>query len=220
MSHNERINLLLSLVENPVRRKIIKRLSQEPSYALELAKEIGVGQQLVTSHLSKMEQEGLVTSNVESSPYGPNRKLYFLKTSSYLTVSFGPHLYHEQFFTFEDLPSSISSDAKNLLSRASKIEASNECKIAPFAKLIADIDRTLDQLEDEKKVLLYIRNLTMKQACKELDVLEKSHDEKRILHFIIDEQKADVEVISNNLNLRESAIREILEKLKKDLPLF
>lgn len=219
MNHNERINLLLSLVENPIRRKIIKRLSQEPSYALELAKEIGVGQQLVTSHLSKMEQEGLVTSNIESSPYGPNRKLYFLKTSSYLTVSFGPHLYSEEIFTFENLPSSLSNDAKNLLNRANTIETCKECKIAPIAKLIADIDRTLEQLENEKKVLLYIRNLTMWQACKELDALERSHDEKRILHFIIDEQTSDVGSISETLNLRESAIREILERLKKEVPL-
>jgi len=219
MNKSEEFNLMLTLVENQIRRKIIKRLSQEPSYPLELAKEIGVSQQLVTEHLYKMEQDGFVASSMEASPSGPNRKLYFLKTSAYLTVSFGPHLYNEQFFSFETLPPTLSSDAKNLLSRASKIEASKDSKIAPLAKLIADIDQKLDRLEDEKKVLLYIRNLTMKQASEEFDVLEKSHNEKRILHFIIDEQKADVESISETLNLRESTAREILEKIKEEIPL-
>jgi predicted transcriptional regulator len=37
----DQVNAMLKIVENPIRRKIIKRLSQEPSYALELAKEIG-----------------------------------------------------------------------------------------------------------------------------------------------------------------------------------
>jgi len=40
MIEQPQTNLMLKAIENPIRRKIIKRLSQEPSYPLELAKEI------------------------------------------------------------------------------------------------------------------------------------------------------------------------------------
>lgn len=65
-------------LENPVRRKIIKRLSQEPTYALELAKDIGETQQLVTTHLALMERDGFIDSNFESSPAGPKGSFFSL----------------------------------------------------------------------------------------------------------------------------------------------
>ena len=37
------LDSVLQVIENPIRRKIIKRLSQEPSYALQLSKELGLG---------------------------------------------------------------------------------------------------------------------------------------------------------------------------------
>lgn len=219
MNDKTQIDLMLTVVENPIRRRIIKRLSQDPSYPLEIAKELGIGQQLVTTHLAMMERDGFVASSMETSPLGPKRRLYFLKQSAYLTVSFGPHLYTERFFTFENLPSKLSENALTLLDRIAKIQQSKASGgIVPLSNLVADIDGKLTELEDEKTVLLYIRNLAMKQASDVLDTQEKTHDEKRVLHFILDERSKDIESISKNLNLRESAIRSILEKIKKELP--
>ena len=48
---SEELNRILQVVENPVRKKIIKRLSQEPAYQLQLSKELGLGQSLVAKHL-------------------------------------------------------------------------------------------------------------------------------------------------------------------------
>ena len=53
MKHGE-LDAVLQLIENPVRRKIIKRLSQEPSYPLQLSKELGLGQPLVAKHLGPL----------------------------------------------------------------------------------------------------------------------------------------------------------------------
>ncbi|XES77607.1 MAG: ArsR/SmtB family transcription factor [Candidatus Bathyarchaeia archaeon] len=218
MSEPSQIDFMLKIVENPVRRKIIKRLSQEPSYALELAKEIREAQQLVTAHLALMEREGFVGSSTEASPIGPRRKLYFLKQSAYLTVSFGPHLYNEQLLTFETLPPEISKDATEFLERINKIQLTKRTKIEPLSNLLSDIDEKLSRLEDEKRVLLCIRNLTMQHASEELEIQEKTHNEKRVLHFIMDERSTDIEDIAEALNLQESTIRMLLAKLKNDLP--
>ena len=34
---------LLKILENPIRRRVIERLSQEPNYSLRLSKELGLG---------------------------------------------------------------------------------------------------------------------------------------------------------------------------------
>jgi len=216
MTEKSPVDLLLTIVENPVRRKIIKRLSQEPSYALEIAKELGVGQQLVTTHLAIMERLGLISSNMETSPYGPNRRLYFLNQSACLSISFGPHLYDEQFLTFDKLPNKLSKDALSFLNRLSQIESAKDSRLKIISDLVADIDEKILRSEDEKTVLLYLRNLAMKHASEELNNQETSHDEKRILHFIIDEKSTDVELISQALNLKESIIREIIKRLRAD----
>ena len=52
------IDSVLLTVENPVRRKIIRQLSKEPSYQLRISKELGFSQQLVAKHLDAMEDTG------------------------------------------------------------------------------------------------------------------------------------------------------------------
>ena len=219
MAEQPEIDPMLKLIENPVRRKIIKRLSQEPSYPLELAKEIGEAQQLVTSHLNILEKAGIVSSDTSASPHGPNRRSYFLKQSGYISLSFGPNLFNENFLNFEALPPKLSPQAKDFMKRISDIQhCAGESKIEPFSCLLKDIDEKLTQLEGEKTVLLFIRNLAMKHASQELESQQKTHDERRILHHILDGQTKDIETISKALNLRESLVRMILDKIREDIP--
>lgn len=218
MAEQPEINLMLKVIENPVRRKIIKRLSQEPSYPLELSKEIGEAQQLVASHLSLLEKAGIVGSNVEASPFGPNRRSYYLKQSGYLSLSFGPNLFYTQLLDFKTLPPQLSGAAADFMNRITSIEKSGvESKLEPFSSLLKDVDAKLSELDNEKAVLLFIRNLAMKHVTQELQK-EKSHDERRVLHYILDERTTDIESISKALNLQESIVRVMLKKLKQDIP--
>ena len=219
MSEPKQLDSILRLIENPIRRKILKRLSQEPSYPLEIAKEIGEAQQLVTSHLSLLEKAGIVSSSLAPSPLGPNRKSYFLNQSAYLSISFGPHLFNEQFLNFEVLPRDLSSQATEFMKRISAIkDGNNESKMEPFSCLFKDIDDKMAKLEGEKTALLFIRDLAMKYASQNIDNQQKTHNEKRILHYILDERNKSIESISKALNLKESLVRSMLEKLKEEIP--
>ena len=219
MSEQSQLNSMLRLIENPIRRRIIKRLSQEPSYPLELAKEIGEAQQLVTSHLSLLEKAGIVSSSLTASPLGPNRRSYFLNQSAYLSISFGPNLFNEQLLNFKELPAELSNQATDFMKRISEIkEDNNDSNIQPFSCLFRDIDDKLDKLEGEKTVLLFIRDLAMKHASQNLENQQKTHDEKRILHYILDERNKNIESISKALNLKESLVRSMLEKLNEEIP--
>ena len=67
---------ILSIVENPTRRRILQAVVREPHYPLQLSKELGISQQAVVKNLALMEREGLVESYRESSNRGTNRILY------------------------------------------------------------------------------------------------------------------------------------------------
>ncbi|MCW4045372.1 MAG: ArsR family transcriptional regulator [Candidatus Bathyarchaeota archaeon] len=219
MSEKSKLDVMLTILENPIRRKIIRRLSQQPSYPLEIAKEIGAGQQLVVAHLAMMERAGVVKSRMETSPVGPKRRIYFLTQSAYLTVTFGPHLYDEKYITFETITDKLSKDAIAFLGRIDEIKYKNpHNSLEPLADLISDINKKMASIEDEKAVLLYLRNLAMKQVSEALETEKITQEERRILHFILDEQIKDVDEISQTLNFRESQVRKILEKIKKEHP--
>lgn len=219
MTEQNRLDTVLTIIGNPVRRAIIKRLSQEPSYALELAKEIGAGQQLVTTHLSIMEKNGIVSSKIMKSPIGPMRRLYFLNQSACVSVSFGPHLYQEHFATFDTLPPKLSEDAKLLLKRAAEMEEpGQDGNIEAIWSLLRDIDEKLMEVEREKAVLQHIRNRVMELTSGVMAKQEKTHDERRILHYLLDTRSANVEDISKALNLHESVIRNMLEKVGYPVP--
>ena len=220
MIEQKGLDQILSVVENPIRRRIIKRLSQTPGYPLELSKELGMGQQLIAAHLGIMEKNGIIGSSLERSPVGPSRRVYFLIKSACLSVGFGPHLYSEQLNSFDTLPSNIPEESGKLVARIGKIKKSKEqaSKMISLSDFISEVDEKLNNVEAEKAILLYIRNLAMKHAAETMEETEKTHDEKRVLHYILDEQNRNVENIAITLNLREAVVRDILQILRKELP--
>ena len=90
LTEEDGLDSILLAIENPVRRKIIRRLSRQPSYQLQISKELGFSQQLVAKHLDAMEGTGLVSSLMENSPHGPRRREYLLNRSISLSIDFAP----------------------------------------------------------------------------------------------------------------------------------
>jgi ArsR family transcriptional regulator len=218
----DELDSILSMIENPVRRDIIKRLSQEPSYPLQLSKELGLGQQLIAKHLDALEESGIVTSSLERSPSGPSRKEYSLRKSVTLSLSFAPNLFSFHLVDlgapeFEERGTSKQTFA--LANRIEKILRSSEGqnRIGLIGKVISDIDKRLEQLEEEKAGLLYIRNLAMSEASKLIKKTESSTDTRRIMYHILDSHNKNVTEISESVNLREETVRNLLDGLEKDL---
>jgi predicted transcriptional regulator len=219
MKDKPELNSLLLQLGNPIRRKIIKRLSQQPSYQLELSKEMGLGQQLIASHLYEMEKNGIVTSSIKTSPRGPNRRVYMLNKNISIKLDFGPHLYNEKSVSLDILDAEALKDASTLVRRIEEIQEFPKgiSKVTAFATILAEIDYRLHNLEEERAALLYIRNQIMAKVEQELCEAERTLDEKRVFYYILDERSRDIEEISKSLNLRESEIRRILEELKDEI---
>jgi predicted transcriptional regulator len=213
------LDSILLTVENHVRRKIIKRLSQEPSYQLQISKELGFSQQLVAKHLDSMEGKGVVSSLMESSPHGPMRKEYLLNKSVSLTIDFAPNLFRAKMMSFDAMPETLEKASNyGLTSKVNEaIRQPDDKKIGPLGSMIGEIDKRLSDLEDEKSVLLYVRHLTMKEVTKVIAGMNLAPEKKRILYHVIAEQDKDVKGMSRALGLREEVIETLLADLDKEL---
>jgi ArsR family transcriptional regulator len=206
------------ILENPTRRFIIKRLSEEPNYPLQLSKDLGLGQQLVAKHLRVMEDAGMVESSVEASPHGPKRRIYTLNRNMSVTLDVSTHFFKTKivFFDAEPEREEISGTSAFLMDKMDEtLEHQKQQEIiTPLTKIISEIDKQLEALESERAILLYIRNFAMKEASHIIEPFKNS-DTRRIIRYALDEHDISVENISKSLNLREDVVRQALSKLKK-----
>jgi ArsR family transcriptional regulator len=212
----EELDRILQVVENPVRRRIIKRLSQEPAYALQLSKELGLGQSLVAKHLGIIEEAGLVTSVPEESGSGPKRRRYYLARGISITMDLGPNLFIERGTAFEARPKGRQSEAATRLRRRVQDATEQEDdarRLSVLSEVLSDLDERMEEIEEERTELLEVRNLAMREAARVASKFEEL-DKRRVLFHILDEHDREVDRISEALNLREFSVRSILDELQ------
>ena len=211
---------MLQVIENPVRRRIIKRLSQESCYALQLSKELGLGQPLVARHLSVMEKAGMVTSAVETSPNGPERRRYSLAKSISITMDLAPHLFNERAILF-NIPSTKAKTTRVAERgfgdrvREALAAADEREKLTLISKVLGDVDTRIALVEEERVGLLSVKNELMNEAAKIVANLEDL-DSRRVVFHILEEHDRGVESISQSLDMREMLVRSILEELDRE----
>jgi ArsR family transcriptional regulator len=81
-------SVLLDVLGNETRRRILNLISHEPMYFNQLAKEIRTGQQAILRHVKILEDTGLIESYAMRSDLGaPDRKYYRVNSSFNLTIS-------------------------------------------------------------------------------------------------------------------------------------
>ncbi len=214
------LDSVLQVVENPVRRRIIKRLSQEPCYALQLSKELGLGQPLVAKHLKIMEEAGLVSSTEEKTHIGAPRTRYSLAKSISITMDLAPHLFMERAVAF-GAPSTKEKASQGAALLGKRVQDALDVpderdELSLISEILDEVDERIRGVEDERVALLSIRNVAMTEASRIAGKLE-GLDKKRVLFHILDEHDRGVESIAESLNLRELVVRSILEELERDL---
>jgi len=205
---------LLQVLENPIRRRIIKRLSHGPSYPLQLSKELGLGQPLVAKHLAMMEKAGVVTSGMEKSPRAPKRRNYSLAKSVSITLDLAPNLFVQRGFAFGAMEDKdLSEEASTLMAIVSKISESDKGAVASLSRVLKGVDQKLDEMEEERASLLYIRNMAMDTASDAIRSVE-DEDHRRVIYGVLEKHTKDVEDISRSLDIRETVVREALKSLR------
>ena len=135
------LDLLLSIVENPTRRRILEMLSTGPQYPLQLSKMLGVSQQAVMKNLALMEECGIVSSHREDSNMGPQRTMYQPNAEFTLVV---------------DMRGSMFS-AKVVSPRQSGVRIP-DTGVESIIERISDIDAELSRMDEIRSKLLDERN--------------------------------------------------------------
>jgi len=79
--------VLLDLLGNENRRRILRLLSQKPCYVTEISEYLGVSPKAVIDHLRKLEESGLIESRTDDQ----RRKYFHITQSLRLEVDVSPH---------------------------------------------------------------------------------------------------------------------------------
>ena len=102
----DQLLLILAALANPQRLRIIAALqSNGRNYVSQLAREIGISRPLLHLHLQRLEEAGLVTSQLELSQDG--------KALNYFEVAA---------FALQVTPASIAAGAKTLTASVTKLD--------------------------------------------------------------------------------------------------
>lgn len=94
--------VLLDLLGNENRRRILRLLSHKPCYVTEISEYLGVSPKAVIDHLRKLEEAGLIESHTDNQ----RRKYFHISRSVRLEVSVSPY----SFGTKSAYPASRSLD--------------------------------------------------------------------------------------------------------------
>jgi len=213
------LDAVLGTVENPIRRRIIARLSEEPNYQLQLSKELGISQQLVAKHLITMEDAGLVSTIAQDSPRGPPRKEYLLKKSFSVTIDLAPNLFRARMFSFGAVPGvQVNEDRAQMAAQVGEVMRypDGASRIKPLTQVVAEVDKKLKDMEEERAVLLYIRSLALREAARITTSLP-SVDRRKVLRYLMREEGDGITEISASLGLQKQVVGEILEEIEKEL---
>jgi predicted transcriptional regulator len=213
------LDLVLGTVDNPIRRRIIAKISEEPNYQLQLSKELEISQQLVAKHLDTMEDAGLVSTVSQDSPRGPQRKEYLLKKSFSVTLDLAPNLFRARIFSFGALPGvEAKDDHAQMMTQISEVLRYPEAasRIRPLTRVVAEVDKKLKEMEEERAVLLYLRSLALREAASITTSLP-SADRRRVLRYLMRDETDGMDAICTSLGIQRQVVGDILDEVERGL---
>ena len=199
------LDILLSMVENPTRRKILESLVKEPHYPLQLSKELGISQQAVMKNLNMLEKNGMVVSYQVSSSMGPMRTVYEPNSEFTLVI-----------------------DMRNGMFSARMIEPSkeeeevdfNDVKMESLKKTrqtISEIDTKIEELNKERSKLIREREKVMASAMSNLNGTDCGYAHRNLMYEILNEPDRSMEQLSEDLNARPEVVKDLINDIETAL---
>jgi ArsR family transcriptional regulator len=214
------IDVLLDVLGNDTRRRILQLLADEPRYFIQLSRDLGVSQQAVLKHLEILEKHGFVTSYAEqSSMPAPKRKYFQLNMSCMLAIGITRDAVD---FVFQDIPHKgdeeiQEKELKNLARRVDTLEGLGDPaeKFEASDLLLKEINVRLKELTETEIFLLRMKQRITRVAHKTIRESFEDDLHRQILYSTIGEEKQpNVDELSAMLDTREKEISHALKVMK------
>ena len=193
------IDTILSVIENPTRRRILMALVREPHYPLQLSRELGVSQQAIMKNLDILERSGLVESWRESSDKGPFKIVYRPTSEFTLTIDLRNGMFRATLIEPADAGPAPEDDVQEL----EKVRES----LSEIDKQIGEFDRMREMMIERRNMM--IRSFMSGPIASDLDYLGRS-----MLYEMLNSPGHDVKEVSKDLGVREDRMTEIVNDIE------
>ncbi len=198
------LDVLLSMVENPTRRKILESLVKEPHYPLQLSKELGISQQAVMKNLNMLEKNGMVVSYQVSSSMGPMRTVYEPNSEFTLVIDMRNGMFSARMIE-------PSEDEK---------EGFDDVKMESLKKTrqtISEIDQKIEELNKERSKLIREREQVMASALSSLNGTGCGYAHRNLMYEILNEPERSMEQLSEDLDARPEVVKGLINDIENSL---
>lgn len=215
MSNLSDLDMLLSVIENPTRRRILEALVREPHYPLQLSRELGMSQQAIMKHLKVLEDYSLVRSFPEESDQGgPSRKIYVPTTKFTIIVDFGPGLFDT---TFVKLAMEAMQWPRALHRSASeKVELPDiGDKVVELKSSVAEIDGQLEELQHRRERLIGQKEEVLEEAARIIESSVDDYQVRRVVYEYVQSPELSPQDIAEELGLRDNMVEETIRRLEE-----
>lgn len=240
-------NVLLDVLGNETRRRILNLISHEPMYFNQLAKEIRTGQQAILRHVKILEDTGLIESYAKRSDLGaPDRKYYRVNSSFNLSISVSndnftvrnediEELRYKEadalYKKFDELDSLIRRhDDDNLDEFSNRNTRNNQRKSAMSLDQI--LLKLQQNLEDTEEQILHLESRLNDLRALKQAIIKKIHDiekenfddiERRLICSIMEgpmcrkEEQLTISELAEILDKNERTIKNALSRITDKL---
>jgi predicted transcriptional regulator len=213
------IDDLLEIIENPLRREILIKLSKEGHYPLQLSKELKVSQQAIMKHLKILEEFGLVSCSEEKSDCGgPPRKIYASKKQFSIRIDVGPSIFRNELYMLDDEVGSEESSPQ-LTRKYNEILHTSEIdrKLAKTCTLMREIDKEIEEIEKRRNSLVRFKEHILEEANNMIRNMCDSYRERQLLYLLMDSNEEDVPSVIPGIHLNDfDDLDVIFEKIIKN----
>lgn len=182
---NDDLDYIMSALLNSTRREILKMLTVDDSYALEMSRWLGVSQQAINKQLEMLEKAKLISSaGFVPSSEGASRKIY--RPSGFSTITID---YSRNFFEIKRMGLDYSErewetskrDNQDLLDDLARINRNIDDLMAKRTELLNEKDEILESLHErvsqranspiERNILLsYLESMSTEETAVKLGI--------------------------------------------------
>jgi len=193
------IDTLLSIIENPTRRRILMALVREPHYPLQLSKELGVSQQAIMKNLEIMEKSGLVESRRENSDRGPEKIVYRPTSEFTLTIDVRNGMFRATLTTPDDEETS---------------QEMTEMELGEVREYLSEIDKQIEEFNRMREEMVRQRNAMIRSFMSGPIAGELSYVERCIIYEMLNSPAHDITEVSRSMGVREDRMTEIVNDIE------